>query len=67
MRENRTYGSVRGGGSNADRLLDSDMSASWGLPGAMRCIALSAVFLSFDLRHISSALQTELPGYFKTE
>ena len=22
MRENRTYGSVRGGGSNADRLLD---------------------------------------------
>jgi len=37
------------------------------LPGAMRCIALSAVFLSFDLRHISLALQTELPGYFKTE
>ena len=27
MRENRTYGSVRGGGSNADRLLDSDLSA----------------------------------------
>ena len=27
MQENRTYGSVRGGGSNTDRLLDSDSSA----------------------------------------
>ena len=28
MRENRTYGSVRGGGSNADRLLDIDQKRS---------------------------------------
>ena len=46
MRENRTYGSVRGGGSNADRLLDCDMSASWGLPGAM--LAASLFRLSFS-------------------
>ena len=31
------------------------------------CIALSAVFLPFELRQISSALKTDLPGYFKTE
>jgi hypothetical protein len=40
MRENRTYGSVRGGGSNADRLLDSDMSAGVRFGGkAARCVA----------------------------
>jgi hypothetical protein len=40
MRENRTYGSVRGGGSNAVRLLDSDMSAGARFGGkAARCVA----------------------------
>ena len=56
MRENRTYGSVRGGGSNADRLLDCDLSAGTEVSGkgdassitlflssaqAHRCITLS--------------------------
>ncbi len=45
MRENRTYGSVRGGGSNAVRLLDSDPSAGW-LPRG-RCHTVSLFFVAF--------------------
>jgi hypothetical protein len=45
MRENRTYGSVRGGSSNADRLLDSDMSAVYGVGGESDATDIALFFV----------------------